>query len=53
MLAAGERSAPRGMLTLSAPPISGEEVLQPILDDFLDAYPAVSARLLLSTGRST
>jgi len=47
MLAAGERSAPRGMLTLSAPPISGEEVLQPILEDFLDAYPAVSARLLL------
>lgn len=47
MLAAGERSAPRGMLTISAPPISGEEVLQPILEDFLDAYPAVSARLLL------
>ncbi|MCJ8159091.1 LysR family transcriptional regulator [Sphingomonas sp. LaA6.9] len=47
MLAAGERSAPRGMLTISAPPISGEEVLQPILEDFLDLYPAVSARLLL------
>lgn len=47
MLAAGERSAPRGMLTISAPPISGEEVLQPILDDFLDSYPSVSVRLLL------
>ncbi len=47
MLAAGERSAPRGMLTISAPPISGEEVLRPILDDFLDLYPAVSARLML------
>ncbi len=47
MLAAGERAAPRGMLTISAPPISGEEVLRPILDDFLDLYPAVSARLLL------
>lgn len=47
MLAAGERAAPRGMLTISAPPISGEEVLRPILDDFLDLHPAVSARLLL------
>ena len=47
MLAAGERSAPRGMLTISAPPISGEEVLRPIVDDFLDLHPAVSVRLLL------
>ncbi len=47
LLAGGERSAPRGMLTLSAPPISGEEVLRPILDEFLAAYPMVSARLLL------
>lgn len=47
MLAGGERSAPRGRLTISAPPILGEEVLRPILDDFLDLYPAVSAQLLL------
>lgn len=47
LLAGGERAAPRGMLTLTAPPISGEEILRPILDDFLDAYPLVSARLLL------
>jgi DNA-binding transcriptional LysR family regulator len=47
LLAAGEQSAPHGTLTLSAPPISGEEVLRPILDDFLDLYPTVSARLLL------
>jgi DNA-binding transcriptional LysR family regulator len=47
MLAAGEGSAPRGMLTISAPPISGEEVLRPVLDDFLDLHPAVSAQLLL------
>ncbi len=47
LLAGGERSAPRGILTLSAPPISGEEVLRPILDEFLEAYPLVSARLLL------
>src|SRR6187200_3196231 len=47
ILAVGEKSAPRGMLTLSAPPISGEDILRPILDEFLDAYPLVSARLLL------
>lgn len=47
LLAGGERSAPRGMLTLSAPPISGEEILRPILDAFLEAHPLVSARLLL------
>ena len=47
ILAAGERSAPRGILTLTAPVISGEEVLRPILDAFLDAYPTVSARLYL------
>lgn len=47
ILAGGERAAPRGMLTLSAPPISGEEILRPILDDFLELYPMVSARLIL------
>src|ERR1700690_2746167 len=46
-LAAGEHAAPRGILSISAPPISGEDVLRPILDDFLDAHPMVSARLLL------
>jgi DNA-binding transcriptional LysR family regulator len=47
MLAAGEHSAPRGMLTVSGPPICGEEVLRPILDDFLKLHPTVSAQLLL------
>lgn len=47
MLAIGEKSAPRGLLTLSAPPISGEDILRPTLDEFLDAYPAIQARLLL------
>ena len=47
IIAGGERSTPRGMLTLSAPPVSGEDIVRPILDDFLDAYPMVSARLLL------
>jgi DNA-binding transcriptional LysR family regulator len=43
----GERSAPRGTLTITAPPISGEEVLHPIIDAFLEAYPAVAVNLLL------
>lgn len=47
MLAGGERAAPRGTLTISVPPIIGDEVMRPILDDFLDVHPAVSARLLL------
>jgi DNA-binding transcriptional LysR family regulator len=46
-LAAGEHAAPRGVLTISAPPISGEEVLCPILDEFFTHYPMVSVRLLL------
>ena len=47
ILAEGERSAPRGTLTLTAPVTSGEEVLRPILDAFLDTYPRVSAKLYL------
>jgi DNA-binding transcriptional LysR family regulator len=47
IIAAGERSAPRGTLTLTAPVLSGEMVLRPILDAFIDACPAVSARLYL------
>ena len=44
---AGERSAPRGTLTLTAPVITGEDVLRPILDAFMNEYQAVSARLYL------
>jgi len=47
MLAGGERAAPRGTLTISAPPILGEEVLRPILDDFLSLHPTVSVRFLM------
>jgi DNA-binding transcriptional LysR family regulator len=47
-LAASERSHPSGILTLTAPVLSGEQVLRPIVDDFLDAFPTVSAKLLLS-----
>jgi DNA-binding transcriptional LysR family regulator len=46
-VAAGPRAAPRGLLAITAPVVSGEMVLRPILDAFLDAYPTVSAKLLL------
>jgi DNA-binding transcriptional LysR family regulator len=36
MIAAGERSAPRGTLTISAPPVVGEEELRPIVDDCVE-----------------
>src|SRR6266403_4887680 len=44
---AGERSAPRGTLTLTAPIITGEDILRPLLDAFMNEYPMVSARLFL------
>jgi DNA-binding transcriptional LysR family regulator len=46
--AAGERSAPRGTLTVTAPVISGEELLRPIVEDFLDAFACVSVKLTLA-----
>jgi DNA-binding transcriptional LysR family regulator len=45
LLVAGERSAPRGLLNVTAPVAAGQDMLRPILDDFIDQYPAVSARL--------
>ncbi|OJH41885.1 LysR family transcriptional regulator [Cystobacter ferrugineus] len=47
MLAAGERGAPRGLLSITAPLVSGSRILRPILDAFLEQQPAVKARLLL------
>lgn len=47
LLAAGESAAPRGLLTLSGPMVSGARVLRPIVDQFLKAHPDVSARLHL------
>lgn len=44
---AGERTAPRGTLTITAPPISGEEILRPIVNAYLEAFPAVSINLIL------
>jgi len=47
VMAAGERSAPRGTLTVTATTFAGETILSPLIDAFLDAYPAVSVRLYL------
>jgi DNA-binding transcriptional LysR family regulator len=47
VMAAGERSAPRGTLTVTATAFAGETILSPIIDAFLDAYPGVSVRLYL------
>lgn len=47
IIAAGERSAPRGTLTITAPIITGENVLRPVLDAFMNEYPTVSVRLHL------
>lgn len=45
--AVGDRAAPRGVLTISAPPLAGDDLLRPVLDEFLKLYPEVSARLML------
>lgn len=45
ILAAGERSAPRGLLTITAPVAAGEDILRPIVDDFMEEFPAVDVRL--------
>lgn len=45
LAAAGERAAPRGTLTLTAPVAAGEEIVRPVLDAFMDKFPAVSVRL--------
>jgi DNA-binding transcriptional LysR family regulator len=47
MAAAGEHGAPIGTLTITAPPIGGEEVLRPVIDAFLEAFPSVSVNLVL------
>jgi len=46
-VAAGERSAPRGTLAVTAPVAAGEDIVRPILDAFMDQYPDVSVRLHL------
>jgi len=46
-IAASTKSAPSGTLAITAPVLTGEDLLRPILDDFLDAFPTVSAKLFL------
>jgi DNA-binding transcriptional LysR family regulator len=46
-LAASEKSAPGGTLSVTAPVLGGEEMLRPILDDFLDAFPTVAVKVAL------
>src|SRR5258705_13854662 len=47
MLAGGEHSAPRGTLTLTAPGITGEDILRPVVDAFMNDYQGVKGRLYL------
>lgn len=46
--AAGEYSAPRGELTLTAPIVFGRLHVLPVITEFLAAYPDITVRLLLS-----
>lgn len=45
--AAGERSVPRGTLTITAPVVAGVELLRPVVDAFMDEYPTVQVHLYL------
>lgn len=45
--AAGERSVPRGTLTITSTVYVGVELLRPIVDAFMDEYPTVSVRMHL------
>ncbi|GLQ52107.1 transcriptional regulator [Dyella flava] len=45
--AAGERSVPRGTLTITTTVFSGVEVLRPVVDAFMEEYPTVNVRLYL------
>ncbi|SAK46491.1 LysR family transcriptional regulator [Caballeronia hypogeia] len=47
LLIAHERAAPRGLLTITAPVAAGEDLLRPMLEDFIARFPAVSVRLQL------
>ncbi|HKR44885.1 MAG TPA: LysR family transcriptional regulator [Paraburkholderia sp.] len=47
LLAADERSAPRGLLGVTAAVAVGEEVLRPMIEEFIDRHPEVSIRLHL------
>lgn len=46
--AKGEYSAPRGQLVLTAPIVFGRLHVLPVLAEFLETYPEIDARLMLS-----
>ena len=46
--ASGEYRAPRGHLTITAPVVFGRLHVEPVLLEFLKAYPEISARLVLA-----
>jgi len=43
--AAGERSVPRGTLTITSTVFAGVEILRPIADAFMEEYPTVNVRM--------
>lgn len=45
--AAGDRAAPRGVLTVTAPVMFGTRILRPVVGEFLGRHPEVQVRLLL------
>ncbi len=45
--AAGALRAPRGMLTISAPPVAGHDLLRPVVEQYLSAFPDVAVNLML------
>lgn len=45
--AAGERSVPRGTLTITSTVFVGVELLRPVVDAFIDEYPTVNVRMHL------
>jgi DNA-binding transcriptional LysR family regulator len=47
LLIAHERTAPRGLLTITAPVAAGEDFVRPMIEEFIASYPAVSVRLQL------
>ncbi|WP_308910825.1 LysR family transcriptional regulator [Pseudokordiimonas caeni] len=44
--AAGEKAAPRGLLTITSTILSGNQILRPIIDTYLDIYPDVRVQFI-------
>lgn len=45
--AAGERSVPRGTLTITSTVFAGVEILRPVVDAFMEEFPTVTVRMHL------